>query len=124
MEEDIVLARQLGRRTAAHLGFNLVDQTRIAAAISEITRNALQYAGGGEFSIELTPEGKQHQEMKIVISDKGPGIADLKQAMTMGFSTSGGLGAGLPGTKQLVDEFDIQSNPGHGTTVTLIMKKH
>ena len=123
-EEDIVTARQLGRRAAANLGFSLVDQTRITAAISEITRNALQYAGSGEFSIEVTTQDSQQKEMKIVISDNGPGIADIEEAMQNGFTTSNGLGAGLAATKQLVDVLDIQSRPGQGTTVTLIMKKH
>lgn len=123
-EEDIIIARQLGRRTAANLGCGLVEQTRIAAAISEITRNVLQYAHNGELSIELVDCEGCERELKITISDRGPGIADVEKAMTPGFSTGGSLGAGLPGTKQLVDVFDIQSSTEQGTTVTLVMKKH
>lgn len=123
-EEDIIIARQLGRRTAANMGFGLVEQTRVAAAISEITRNVLQYAHNGELRIEIVGGEGCEQELKIAISDMGPGIADIEKAMTHGFSTGESLGAGLPGTKQLVDEFNIQSSPEQGTTVTLVMKKH
>jgi serine/threonine-protein kinase RsbT len=122
-EEDIILARQLVRKMAVQMTFNLVDQTRLATAVSELTRNALQYAKSGKIRIEPV-EKRGHQEgLKVVVSDNGPGIPDIEQAMTMGFTTSKGLGAGLPGTRQLVDEFHIRSRSGKGTTVTIVMWK-
>ena len=122
-EEDIILARQLVRKMAAGMTFNLVDQTRLATAVSELTRNILQYAKTGEIRIEAAKKGERQEGLKIVVSDNGPGIADMEQAMTMGFTTSNGLGVGLPGTRQLVDEFEIESSSGKGTTVTIVMWK-
>lgn len=121
-EEDVILARQLVRSMAADMTFTLADQTRLATAVSELTRNALQYANAGEIIIEVT-RGDRKKGLKIVVTDKGPGIDDIEKAMTMGFTTSKGLGAGLPGTRQLVDEFDIRSSPGNNTTVTIVMWK-
>ncbi len=122
-EEDVILARQLVRKMAADMTFNLVDQTRLATAVSELTRNAVEYAKSGEIRIEPVKNRVGREGLKIVVSDNGPGIADIEQAMTMGFTTSNGLGAGLPGTRQLVDEFDIRSSLGSGTTVTIVMWK-
>lgn len=122
-EENIILARQLVRRMAVDMAFNLVDQTRLATAVSELTRNVLRYAKAGEITIKAVKKDGHREGLKIVVSDSGPGIADIEQAMTMGFTTSNGLGAGLPGTRQLVDEFDIRSTPGKGTTVTVFMWK-
>ncbi|MBW2569730.1 MAG: anti-sigma regulatory factor [Deltaproteobacteria bacterium] len=120
-EEDILLVRQFVRSMAADMMFRLVDQTRLVTAVSELTRNALQYAGAGEIRIKAVKRGEK-KGLKIVALDKGPGIDDIEKAMTMGFTTSKGLGAGLPGTRQLVDEFDIQSS-GNNTTATIIMWK-
>ena len=122
-EEDVILARQLVRTMAADMTFTLADQTRLATAVSELTRNALQYANAGEIIIEVVTRDDRKTGLKIVVTDKGPGIDDIEKAMTMGFTTSKGLGAGLPGTRQLVDEFDIRSSPGNNTTVTILMWK-
>jgi serine/threonine-protein kinase RsbT len=114
-EENVILARQLVRSMAADMTFSLADQTRLATAVSELTRNALQYANAGEIRIDAVSRGDWKKGLKIVVTDKGPGIDDIEKAMTMGFTTSKGLGAGLPGTRQLVDEFDIRSSPGNNT---------
>ena len=122
-EEDVILARQLVRSMAADMTFSLTDQTRLATAVSELTRNVLQYANAGKIIIEVVTRDDWKEGLKIVVTDKGPGIDDIEKAMTMGFTTSKGLGAGLPGTRQLVDEFDIRSSPGNNTTVTIVMWK-
>jgi serine/threonine-protein kinase RsbT len=114
---DIVTARQRGRELAGQIGFNGSDLTVIATAISELARNIVLYAGRGEIVLLQITEGSRHGLM-IVGRDQGPGIQDLTQAMRDGFSTSGGLGLGLPGVKRLMDEFAIVSAPGRGTTVT------
>jgi serine/threonine-protein kinase RsbT len=117
---DVVQVRQRGRDLAASAGFSSGDQTVIAAAISEIARNILNYAKRGE--IELSVETNDGRQGVLVIArDQGPGIPDIARAMQDGYSTSGGLGLGLPGAKRLMDEFQIESFVGQGTTV--IMKK-
>ncbi len=118
-EWDIVGARQMGRELAKELGFGTVDQARIATAISELARNIYLYAENGSITFEKEEDLKK-KGLKIVASDKGPGINDLSKVMEDGFSTSGGLGAGLPGVKRLMDYFDIISEPGKGTTITTI----
>lgn len=116
-EWDIVAARQLGRNVAKELGFGTVDQARITTAISELARNIYLYAGQGQICIEkLYESGKAG--LKVVAMDNGPGIKDIRQVMEDGYSTSGGLGAGLPGVKRLMDEFGINSTPGNGTEIT------
>ncbi|MGI8387728.1 anti-sigma regulatory factor [Robertmurraya sp. P23] len=116
-EWDIVAARQLGRNVAKDLGFGTVDQARITTAISELARNIYLYAGQGQICIEkLYESGKAG--LKVVAIDNGPGIKDIRQVMEDGYSTSGGLGAGLPGVKRLMDEFGINSSPGNGTEIT------
>ena len=118
---DIVVARQTGRKIATDLGFRSADQTRLATAISELARNAIQYAGEG--SCFISDESNQHNaRVQVVFEDFGPGIPDIEQAMTPGFSTGGGLGAGLQGAKRLVHEFVIESKPGH-TKVTIAMSR-
>ncbi|MFD6209815.1 anti-sigma regulatory factor [Peribacillus sp. NPDC060253] len=115
-EWDIVAARQLGRNVAKELGFGTVDQARITTAISELARNIYLYAGQGSVSIEkLYINGKSG--LKIIAQDQGPGIEDIRRVMEDGYTTSGGLGAGLPGAKRLMDDFDIESIPGEGTTI-------
>lgn len=115
-EWDIVAARQLGRNVAKELGFGIVDQARITTAISELARNIYLYAGQGEICInKLHEDGKAG--LQVLATDKGPGINDIRQVMEDGFSTSGGLGAGLPGVKRLLDEFMIDSTPGEGTRI-------
>jgi serine/threonine-protein kinase RsbT len=114
---DVVQTRQQGRNIAAEAGFSAGDQTVIAAAISEIARNILMYAKRGE--IELRAVATADRAGIVVIArDSGPGIKDLNRAMQDGYSTSGGLGLGLPGAKRLMDEFEVLSN-GNGTTVTM-----
>lgn len=118
-EWDIVSARQLGRNIARELHFGAVDQARITTAISELARNIFIYAGQGEIRIEkVLQNGKKG--LKVIAIDKGPGIENIRKVMEDGYSTSGGLGAGLPGVRRLMDEFDIVSAPNEGTTVTAI----
>ncbi|MGG0642323.1 anti-sigma regulatory factor [Sporosarcina gallistercoris] len=116
-EWDIVAARQLGRNEAKSSGFGTVDQARITTAISELARNIYLYAGKGKIEIErLSIDGMKG--MTIIASDEGPGIPDLRRVMEDGFSTSGGLGAGMPGVKRLMDDFKVESEVGKGTTIT------
>lgn len=115
---DIVSARQKGRELAAECGFEIGDQTVIAAAISEIARNILMYAKRGEMRFEVLVDGDR-QGMLVIAEDQGPGIRDVALALQDGFSTSGGLGLGLPGAKRLMDDFDVVSGIGRGTTVTM-----
>lgn len=114
-QSDIVEARRRGRDLAARLGLSVVDQTRLATAISELTRNALQYAGGGVCEIADRSD-TSHVRIDLRVTDQGPGIADIQAALTDGYSTGGGLGAGLPGTRRLMSHFAIHSHPG-GTQV-------
>ncbi|MGM0838200.1 anti-sigma regulatory factor [Bacillus haimaensis] len=118
-EWDIVAARQMGRNVAKDLGFGTVDQARITTAISELARNIYLYAGTGQICIEEMNEyGKIG--LRVIATDDGPGIADIRQVMEDGFSTSGGLGAGLPGVKRLMDSFSIDSESGQGTTINAV----
>ncbi|MDV6378520.1 anti-sigma regulatory factor [Sporosarcina sp. GW1-11] len=116
-EWDIVAARQLGRNEAKNTGFGTVDQARITTAISELARNIYLYAGRGRIEIEPITVG-QRVGLVIIASDEGPGIADLQKVMTDGYTTSGGLGAGMPGVKRLMDEFRVDTEVGVGTTIT------
>ncbi|WP_261134150.1 anti-sigma regulatory factor [Bacillus sp. Marseille-Q3570] len=115
-EWDIVSARQLGRDLAKDLGFSSVDQARITTAISELARNIYLYAGNGKICIEPIEEGNR-RGLRIVANDTGPGIQDIRKVMEDGYTTSGGLGAGLPGVKRLMDEFAIQSTVDVGTEI-------
>ncbi len=115
-EWDIVAARQLGRNVAKELGFGTVDQARITTAISELARNIYLYAGKGRIEIQqLTQNGLKG--ILIIAADDGPGIPDIRQVMEDGFTTSGGLGAGLPGVKRLMDDFKIETIIGEGTDI-------
>lgn len=115
--DDIVRVRQKVRVRAVEVGLSLVDQTKLITAASELARNALDYGKGGHADIETVAELKRG--VRIVFRDKGPGIADIQQALTDGFTSGNGLGHGLGGAKRLVDDFHIQSHPGEGTTVTI-----
>ena len=117
-EQDIVIARQTVRRLTQELGFGLVDQTKLVTATSELARNALVYGLGGTMSCELLAEGVR-KGLRLQFVDQGPGIADLAQAMTDGWTSGHGMGLGLSGAKRLVNEFAIESVPGQGTTVTI-----
>ena len=115
---DIVAARQQGRQLALKLGFQGGDVTLIAAAISEMARNIVDHAKKGEMTFERIQNGTKNG-IQIIARDDGPGIPDVNQAMQYGYSTRRGLGVGLPGAKWLMDEFDIVSKVGKGTTVTM-----
>ena len=115
-EWDIVAARQLGRNEARALGFGTVDQARITTAISELARNIYLYANIGTIEIERV-EIDNEKKIVVIATDKGPGIQNVRKVMEDGYSTSGGLGAGLPGVKRLMDSLDIQSVMGVGTTI-------
>lgn len=116
--EDVVRIRQAVRGHAVTAGFSLVDQTKVVTAASEIARNTIDYGGGGECRIDLLKLNGR-RGVRMVFSDKGPGIADVARALTDGYTTGGGLGLGLSGAKRLSSEFDLQTAPGQGTTVTL-----
>jgi serine/threonine-protein kinase RsbT len=115
---DIVIARQRGRELAASLGFSLTESAIVATTISELARNIVRYAKKGELWLNAVEQGAR-RGLQVLAKDEGPGIRDLNLAMKDGYSTSGGLGLGLPGVRRLMDEFDIVSD-GHGTTVTTI----
>lgn len=117
-DTDIVLARQRVRAVASELGFSSTDQTLIATAVSELTRNILSYAKEGELVVR-TVEGLGRRGIEIVAEDRGPGIADVEAAMRDGYSTGGGLGLGLPGTKRLVDDFLVETALNEGTKITV-----
>ena len=117
-DQDIVGARQKGRTLAAELGFSSADATLIATAISELARNIVSYARRGEIRLQRI-QNTVRQGIMVVALDEGPGIRDVAQALRDGFSTSGSLGLGLPGVRRLMDEFEIASKPGLGTTVTV-----
>jgi serine/threonine-protein kinase RsbT len=115
---DIVNVRQVVRGWCLAVGMGLVDLTKMVTAASEIARNTLEYGGGGTLTLEELRDGLR-QGVRLLFEDQGPGIADLPRAMTDGFTSGGGMGLGLGGTKRLVDEFHIESEPGQGTRVTI-----
>ncbi|HSS31010.1 MAG TPA: ATP-binding protein [Nitrospiraceae bacterium] len=117
-DTDVVAARQKGRELAAELGFVSTDSTLLATAISELARNIVRYAKHGEIVIAPIQSGDR-VGITVVARDKGPGIASILLAMQDGYSTSGGLGLGLPGVKRLMDEFHLASDANVGTTVTI-----
>jgi serine/threonine-protein kinase RsbT len=119
---DVVFVRQRVRAWALELKLSLVDQTKIVTAASELGRNTLEHGGGGELEIAEVSNGTR-KGIRLTFSDKGPGIADVKQALTDGFTTKQGMGLGLGGSKRLMNEFDIKTTPGEGTTVTVIRWK-
>ncbi len=114
---DIVIARTMARDSAKALGFGAIDQARIATAVSELARNIFLYAGTGNVTVrEIEKNGRKGIE--IVCEDQGPGIANIDLVMQDGYSTSRGMGMGLPGARRLMDEFTIRSQEGVGTTIT------
>jgi serine/threonine-protein kinase RsbT len=115
---DIMAARQQGRAVASQGGFSTSDLTIIATAISEVARNIVEYANEGEVTITLINDNHK-MGVEIVAADHGPGIGDVSLVMRDGYSTGNGLGIGLPGAKRLMDEFQIDSAPGKGTTVKM-----
>jgi serine/threonine-protein kinase RsbT len=115
---DVVLVRQAVRQFAVELGFSLIDQTKIVTAASELARNTLDYGGGGTVKLEALDEGIR-RGLRLTFEDSGPGIPNIDLALKDGFTTGGGLGMGLSGTKRLVNEFNIVSHVGEGTCVTI-----
>ena len=120
-EEGIVASRQQARDAAKGLGFGLVDQSRIATAVSELARNVVRYATGGRGEVVISElrSVDTGTGLEIVVRDEGPGIADVSQALRDGYTSGQGLGMGLPGAKRLMDDMTIDSAPGRGTTVTI-----
>ena len=119
---DVVLVRQAVRARAAAVGFSLVDQTKVVTAASELARNTLEHGGGGTCTIEVLADGAR-RGLRLTFEDKGPGIPDVKLAMTDGYTSGSGMGLGLSGSKRLVNEFDISSKVGEGTRVTVVRWK-
>jgi serine/threonine-protein kinase RsbT len=116
--QDIVLVRQAVRQRTLAQGFSLVDQTKLVTAASEIARNTVEYGGGGEARLESLEQGIR-RGVRITFTDRGPGIADVQQALRDGFTTGNGLGLGLSGARRLCNEFEIESAPGKGTRVMI-----
>lgn len=118
-EQDVVLFRNRVKEAAQKIKMGLVNQTKLITAASELVRNMLRYAGGGDITIEVISKGRENG-IRLVFADKGPGISDVKLAMKDGYSTGRSLGLGLPGAKRLVSEFAISSEVNKGTVVTII----
>jgi serine/threonine-protein kinase RsbT len=116
----VVRVRQQVRTVAAKNGLSLVDQTKLVTAASELARNTLVHGGGGMARVEVVKSLNGRSGVKLHFTDEGPGIADLDLALTDGWTTGGGLGLGLSGTRRLVDEFELNSKPGAGTSVTVV----
>lgn len=121
-EQDVVLIRQRLKEYAISIGMSVINQTKLITAASELVRNVLNYAKTGTATIEVVTH-LQKTGLKVIFTDKGPGIEDIAKAMQDGYSTGKSLGLGLPGARRLVNQFDIKSTPGHGTTVTIISWK-
>lgn len=117
-DQDVVRVRQLVRTVAVSVKLSLVDQTKLVTAASELARNTLVYGGGGTVEVSRVDNGRR-AGIRIVFADRGPGIADLELAFTDGYTTGGGLGLGLSGARRLVDEFEIDTAPGEGTSITV-----
>ena len=118
-EQDTVLLRNRVKEVAVKIKMGLVNQTRLITAASELVRNMLRYANGGVCLVEVVSNGRNNG-VRLTFSDKGPGIPDVALAMRDGYSTGKSLGLGLPGTKRLVNEFDLKTTVGEGTTVTIL----
>lgn len=121
-EEDVVRVRHLVRQWATQAGFNLVEQTKLITAASELGRNTLVHGGGGTVEFTALDDGPR-RGVRVTFIDHGPGIPDIEKALRDGFTTGGGLGLGLGGAKRLVNQFDIQSRVGEGTRVTIVRWK-
>jgi serine/threonine-protein kinase RsbT len=120
--EDVVAVRQAVRRKAVSLGFGLVDQTKVVTASSELARNALDHGGGGFAHLEIL-ENERRSGLRLIFEDQGPGIADIAQALRDGYSSGAGMGLGLGGSKRLSHEFEINSQLGAGTKVSIVRWK-
>ena len=118
-EPEVVLLRNRVKEYTTRIKMGLVNQTKAITAVSELARNMLRYAGGGEVLLEIISRGRE-SGIRLTFADKGPGIPDIQQALREGYSTGKSLGIGLPGTRRLVSEFNIASEVNKGTTVTII----
>lgn len=119
-EDDIVVARQRAREVARDLGFGMVDQSRIATAVSELTRNVIRYATGAAGEVRVSTLSRDGRVgLQVVVEDHGPGIPDVQQAMQEGYTSGPGLGMGLPGTRRLMDDMEVDSVVGRGTVVVI-----
>jgi serine/threonine-protein kinase RsbT len=121
-DEDIVGVRRVVREWSIAAGFSLVDQTKMITAASELARNALEYGGGGSVRLEALNDGPR-RGLRLVFEDKGPGIPDIELALRDGYTSGGGLGLGLGGSRRLVNEFAIESKAGEGTRVAIVRWK-
>ena len=122
-EQDVIPFRNRLKEYAVKIGMSLVNQTKIITAASELVRNMLKYANGGKVYIEVVSKGRENG-LRLIFEDRGPGIPDITMAMKDGFSTGKSLGLGLPGARRLVSEFDLKSELGKGTTVTVVKWKN
>jgi len=118
IEQDVVLARQTARKLATECGMRLIDLTKLVTAVSELARNTMVYGGGGEMDWQILDENAR-TGLRLTFRDEGPGIADVKLAMTDGWTSGNGLGLGLTGAKRLVEEFELETTPGKGTRITI-----
>lgn len=118
IEQDVVLARQAARKLAQDCGMRLIDLTKLVTAVSELARNTMVYGGGGDMDWEIVDEGVR-VGLRLTFRDEGPGIPDLKLALTDGWTSGGGLGLGLTGARRLVDDFELDTAPGAGTRVMI-----
>jgi serine/threonine-protein kinase RsbT len=120
-DADVVTARQRARQMAGELELTSTDQTLLATAISEVARNITTYAVRGEVQLSVVRDDSGREGIQVIASDHGPGIENLELALQDGYTSGGGLGLGLPGARRLVDDFHIETAPGQGTKVTLVM---
>ncbi|KOX98463.1 anti-sigma regulatory factor [Pseudomonas frederiksbergensis] len=118
IEQDVVLARQTARKLAQECGMRLIDLTKLVTAVSELARNTMVYGGGGDMDWQILDENAR-TGLRLVFRDEGPGIPDIKLAMTDGWTSGSGLGLGLTGAKRLVEEFELETEPGKGTRITI-----
>ncbi|KAA0968694.1 anti-sigma regulatory factor [Pseudomonas sp. ANT_H12B] len=118
IEQDVVLARQLARKLATECGMRLIDLTKLVTAVSELARNTMVYGGGGDMDWQILDENAR-TGLRLTFRDEGPGIPDIKLAMTDGWTSGTGLGLGLTGAKRLVEEFELDTAPGKGTRITI-----
>ncbi|QVW25772.1 anti-sigma regulatory factor [Pseudomonas hormoni] len=118
IEQDVVLARQMARKLAQECGMRLIDLTKLVTAVSELARNTMVYGGGGDMDWQILDENAR-TGLRLVFRDEGPGIPDIKLAMTDGWTSGSGLGLGLTGAKRLVEEFELDTAPGKGTRITI-----
>lgn len=118
IEQDVVLARQTARKLAQECGMRLIDLTKLVTAVSELARNTMVYGGGGDMDWQILDENAR-TGLRLTFRDEGPGIPDIKLAMTDGWTSGSGLGLGLTGAKRLVEEFELETEPGKGTRITI-----